>query len=68
MNAESIRAACARRAWDDDVDDESRELLELAADCIRELMVRAGTCSLRAERAELERDTFRQIALGSEPL
>ena len=67
MSPEAIRAACARRAWDDDVDDESRALLEVAADCIRELMLRAGACSLRAERAELERDKFRDIAYGVKP-
>lgn len=67
-NPEAVRAACARRMWDDDCDDVSRQLLELAADTIRELMVRSGRSSLRAERAEAERDTLRQIAYGSDGL
>jgi hypothetical protein len=61
---ETVRQLCARRMWDDAADDESRLILELAADTIRELMARAGSASLRAERAEAERDTLRQICYG----
>ena len=61
---ETVRAMCARRMWDDDADDESRLILELAADTIRELMQRCGANSLRAERAEAERDTLRSICYG----
>ena len=48
---------CARRAWDDDVDDESRELLWHAADCIRACVGAQHRASSRAEKleAELER-------------
>lgn len=61
---EQVREWCARRAWDDDTDDESRQLLELAADTIRALMVRTGVQSRRMEVAEAERDTLRFICYG----
>lgn len=48
---------CARRAWDDDVDDKSRQLLEWAADTIRLCVSKSHKSASRAEKleAELER-------------
>lgn len=47
---------CARRAWDDDVDDESRQLLEWAADVIRLCVGAQHSACSKAERLEAERD------------
>jgi hypothetical protein len=49
---DAIREACARRSWDDDVDDESRILLEHAADVIRELQSRVVLVAHFNEQAE----------------
>ena len=48
---------CARRAWDDDVDDRSRQLLEWAADTIRACVAAQHRASSKSEKleAELER-------------
>ena len=48
---------CARRAWDDDVDDRTRLLLEWAADVIRLCVGRSHRSASKAEKleAELER-------------
>lgn len=48
---------CARRAWDNDVDDNSRELLWAAADCIRACVAAKHRESSKSEKleAELER-------------
>lgn len=43
---------CARRAWDDDVDDASRQLLEWAADTMRALMLVNGRLAIRSEKLE----------------
>ena len=43
---------CAQRAWDDEVDDDTRLRLEFAADTIRELMQRLVRQALHLERAE----------------
>lgn len=47
---------CARRAWDDDVDDRSRLLLEWAADVIRACVSAQHRALSRAEKLEAERD------------
>lgn len=44
-----------QRAWDDDCDDESRVVLEMAADTIRELMTRCVAVAAAAERVEAGR-------------
>ena len=47
---------CARRAWDDDVDDRSRQLLEWAADVIRLCVGAQHRACSKAEKLEAERD------------
>jgi hypothetical protein len=44
-----------QRAWDDDCDDVSRLVLEMAADTIRQLMTRCVALAAAAERVEAER-------------
>jgi hypothetical protein len=46
---------CAQRAWDDEIDDDTRLRLEFAADTIRELMQRLVRQALHLERAEAAR-------------
>lgn len=46
---------CAQRAWDDEVDDDTRLRLEFAADTIRFLMRRLVRQALHLERAEAAR-------------
>jgi len=46
---------CEARAWDDEVDDESRLLLEQAADMIRGLMARCVSLAAATERSEARR-------------
>jgi len=46
---------CEARAWDDEVDDESRLLLEQAADMIRSLMARCVSLAAATERSEARR-------------
>ena len=46
---------CATKAWDDDIDDDSRLLHEMAADTIRSLMLRCNRLALHLERAECGR-------------
>lgn len=46
---------CAQRAWDDDIDDDTRLRLEFAADTIRHLMRRLVRQALHLERAEAMR-------------
>lgn len=46
---------CESRAWDDDVDDASRLLLEQAADCIRSLMGRCVSLAAASEKREARR-------------
>jgi len=43
---------CAERAWDDEIDDDTRLRLEFAADTIRHLMQRLVRQALHLERAE----------------
>lgn len=61
---EDVRKLCARRSWDDDADDESRIVLELAADTIRELMCRTGMQAKRLEIAEYELALMRRVCYG----
>lgn len=63
---EAVRAACARRCWDDDCDDTSRVLLEIAADTMRGLMCRTGVLSKRNETLEAENAVLRKICYGSQ--
>jgi hypothetical protein len=46
---------CEARAWDDEVDDASRLLLEQAADMIRGLMARCVSLAAAAEHREARR-------------
>jgi hypothetical protein len=46
---------CAQRAWDDEIDDDTRLRLEFAADTIRHLMQRLVRQALHLERAEATR-------------
>jgi hypothetical protein len=52
LSPEAVRAACARRCWDDDCDDVSRVLLEQSADTIRALMRRCIRLSQALEASE----------------
>lgn len=54
----------ARRAWDDDVNDNDRLLLEWAADTIRALLVANGRYANRAEHLEAEVQTYVAILYG----
>lgn len=55
---------CARRSWDDDTDDRSRQLLEWAADTIRALLVANGRYANRAEHLEAEAATYAALLYG----
>lgn len=55
---------CARRAWDEDVDDKSRQLLEWAADTIRALLIANGRYANRAEHLEAEAATYAALLYG----
>lgn len=55
---------CARRAWDDNVDDKSRQLLEWAADTIRALLIANGRYANRAEHLEAEAATYAALLYG----
>lgn len=55
---------CARRSWDDDVDDKSRQLLEWAADTIRALLIANGRYANRAEHLEAEAATYAALLYG----
>ena len=46
---------CEARAWDDEVDDSSRLLLEQAADMIRGLMARCVALAAATEQREARR-------------
>ena len=46
---------CEARAWDDEVDDTSRLLLEQAADMIRGLMARCVSLAAATEQREARR-------------
>jgi len=56
-SAIKLAQLCETRAWDDDVDDESRLLLEQAGDMIRGLMMRVVRMAAANERAEAQRAT-----------
>lgn len=66
MGPEEVRARCARRCWDDDCDDDSRVLLELAADTIRALMLRTGSLAQKLEASECQVALLRRVAYGSQ--
>lgn len=53
--AVTLAQRCESRAWDDDVDDRSRLLLEQASDCIRSLMARCVGLAAAAEKREARR-------------
>ena len=48
----TVADMCAQRAWDDDVDDDTRLLCEMAADTIRLLHKRLMTLAHNNEQAE----------------
>jgi hypothetical protein len=50
--AKIVADTCAVSCWRDDIDDESRLLLEMAADTIRQLMARCVVLAQHLERAE----------------
>jgi hypothetical protein len=54
-SAIKLAQLCETRAWDDDVDDDSRLLLEQAGDMIRGLMMRVVRMAAANERAEAQR-------------
>jgi hypothetical protein len=54
----------ARRAWDDDVSDNDRLLLEWAADTIRSILVANARYANRAEHLEAECETYCSIIYG----
>jgi hypothetical protein len=51
----TLAERCDARAWDNDTDDDSRMLLEQAAEMIRELMGRCVSLAAAGERLEAER-------------
>lgn len=55
---------CARRCWDDDTDDASRQLLEWAADRLRHENVERVRAINRAEHLEAEVATYVAILYG----
>ena len=66
MSPDEVRARCARRAWDDDADDDSRLLLEIAADTIRSLMLRTGSLAKKLEAAEMQVALLQAVCYGSQ--
>lgn len=54
----------ARRAWDDDVNDGDRLLLEWAADTIRAILVANARYANRAEHLEAEVQTYASLLYG----
>jgi hypothetical protein len=54
-SAIKLAQLCETRAWDDDVDDDSRLLLEQAGDMIRGLMMRVVRMASASELAEAQR-------------
>lgn len=48
----TVADMCAMRAWDDNVDDDSRLLCEMAADTIRAMHKRLGRLAHNNEQAE----------------
>lgn len=55
---------CATQAWNDNIDDNSRLLLEWAADTIRAVTRENGRHAVRAEVAEAETEMYRRICYG----
>ena len=55
---------CAMQAWKDSIDDDSRLLLEWAADTIRAVTRETVRHAVRAEVAEAEAEMYRRIAYG----
>lgn len=66
MSPDEVRARCARRAWDDDADDDSRLLLEIAADTIRSLMLRTGSLAKKLEASECQVALLQAVCYGSQ--
>jgi hypothetical protein len=55
--AVTLANRCESRAWDDDMDDRDRLLLEQASDMIRGLMARCVSLAAAAEHREARRAT-----------
>jgi hypothetical protein len=53
--AVTLANRCEHRAWDDEVDDDSRLLLEQASDMIRGLMARCVSLAAACEQREARR-------------
>lgn len=51
-------------AWEDSIDDRSRQLLEWAADTIRGLIIANGRYVNRAEHLEAEAATYAALLYG----
>lgn len=52
MRLSDLAGACLSRAWDDETDDDSRELLEAAAVTIEQLATRCLRLAQEIERVE----------------
>ena len=53
-----VADTCATMAWNDEVDDDARLALEMAADTIRALMKRLGAQARVLELTEADRDNW----------
>jgi hypothetical protein len=62
---EGVREMCIRRAWDDEVDDDSRLLLEMAAVTIREQHGRLMRTAKLLEASECEASLLRRVVRES---
>ena len=63
----TVANMCAMRAWDDNVDDESRLLLEMAADTIRMLhkrLYRVAHCNEQAEATNAQMAEYIAVLSG----
>lgn len=55
---------CAMHAWDDEIDDRSRQLLEWAAETIRAILIANARYANRAEHLEAEVQTYAALLYG----
>lgn len=63
---ELVADACLAHAWDDDIDDESRSLLEQAHNVIKSLMARCIATSKVLEVVEAEMASMKFPLLGQD--
>jgi hypothetical protein len=64
LSPQAVLDMVVTRSWDDDVDDRTRLVLEIAADALRDLMCRCGQQSMRAERSEARCETLERVIYG----